>query len=125
MFETTAQYPDFVITTAQIIGIIALCCVSYTSYKSAYTWRYAKSRPEPKGRDYLRFLLLALGAISAYTALFIALVMADYSHLIFPLVFLLMPPFGLPYLMKEWFTRNANKSIHDAAENDDEAPETK
>jgi hypothetical protein len=121
MFETTAQYPAFVITTAQIAGMIALICVSYVSYKAAYTSRYAKTPVDTSGKAYARFLLLPLGAISAYLALSIALVMADYSQLIFPLVFLLMPPFGLPYLVKQWFTRNSN--THTADSQDQETTE--
>jgi hypothetical protein len=108
MFETTAEYPAFLITTAQVVGMIGMICLSYVSYRAGYAPRYEDSQTRTRGQACVRFLLLALGAISAYTALFIALVTTDYSHLIFPMVFLLMPPFGLPYLMKQWFTRESS-----------------
>lgn len=108
MFESPCEYPAFVITTVQLVGMIGLICLSYVSYRAGYASRYENSATRTRGQACMRFLLLALGAISAYTSLFIVLMMTNYSQLIFPMVFLLMPPFGLPYLMKQWFTRNSN-----------------
>jgi hypothetical protein len=113
MFENTAEYPALVIATVQLVGMIGLICLSYVSYRAGYAPHYECSATRTRRQTCMRLLLLWIGAISAYAALFIALLMTDYSHLIFPMVFLLMPPFGLPYLMKQWFTRNSNSYAGD------------
>lgn len=124
MFEDASQYPDYVITTAQLVGFVALLCLSYVSYRTGHAPQYELST-RTRGQACIRILLLTLGAVFAYSALLISAYVFDVTALTAVLLILFIPPYGIPYFAKEWFTRKADKNIHDTDLNDDAVSDSK
>jgi cation transport ATPase len=113
MFESTSEYPDYVIAMTQVVSIIVLICISYVSFKVGYSSHKDKSTAQ--------YLLITLASICAYAGIVVGLVMVDLTRLMFPLAILIVPPFGLPTLAKYWFTRNSKKLASDLQDTDSTA----
>ena len=118
MFDTASEHPDYVITMAQVVSIVVLACISYFSYKIGYSSQKDKSTAQ--------YMLIIFGSMCAYAGLVVGLVMVDFTRLMFPLVILIMPPFGLQTLAKYWFTHHSNKltaDVQDADSTEEKATE--